>query len=173
MTTQASSPPPPTETGTPASLAASEPVWLEIPAIDVRTDEIIDLGLQPNGELEVPDDAVTAGWYTKSPTPGEVGPSVIAGHVDYDGVAGVFFRLHELSPGDTATVHRDDGSAVEFTITRVEQYGKDAFPTEQVYGNTDGPELRLITCGGDFDRDSGEYLDNVVAYATMTGVRQG
>ncbi|SFA83934.1 Sortase family protein [Amycolatopsis marina] len=143
---------------------------MEIPAIGVSTGEIIDLGLEPDGALEVPADAVTAGWFSKSPTPGELGPSVIAGHVDYRKVPGVFFRLHELPVGEQVTVHREDGTSVEFTVDRVERYPKAEFPTDEVYGNTEVPELRLITCGGAFDSSSGEYVDNVVAYATMTSV---
>ncbi len=151
-------------------LARSEPAWLEIPAIGVRTDEIIELGLEPDGALEVPEDAVTTGWFEQSPTPGETGPSIIAGHVDYDNVPGVFHRLHELPVGADVTVHRADGTSVVFTVDEVERYPKAEFPTERVYGNTTEPELRLITCGGAFDSSSGNYLDNVIAFATMTGV---
>lgn len=148
----------------------ARPVTMDIPAIGVSTGEIVDLGLEPDGALEVPVDAVTAGWFTESPTPGELGPSIIAGHVDYRHVPGVFFRLHELPVGSKVMVHREDGTSVEFTVDRVERYPKAEFPTEQVYGNTEVPELRLITCGGAFDRSSGEYVDNVVAYATMSRV---
>ncbi|MBK1784406.1 class F sortase [Prauserella sp. ASG 168] len=152
-------------------LAESRPASLEIPSIGVRTGEVIDLGLEPDGALEVPTDAATAGWYVESPTPGEVGPSIIAGHVDYANVPGVFYRLHELQPGEQLTVHREDGTSVVYTVDRVERYAKAEFPTEEVYGNTDGPELRLITCGGAFDDSTGHYLDNVIAYATMAGVK--
>lgn len=174
--TSSSEPPSTTEAGTETAtertvevLPRARPVTMEIPAIGVSTGQIIGLGLEPDGALEVPADAVTAGWFTESPTPGELGPSIIAGHVDYRHVPGVFFRLHELPVGETVTVHREDGTSVEFTVDRVERYPKTEFPTEQVYGNTETPELRLITCGGAFDRSSGEYVDNVVAYATMTG----
>ncbi|WP_245975731.1 class F sortase [Amycolatopsis palatopharyngis] len=159
--------------GDSGELPRARPATMEIPAIGVSTGAIIDLGLEPDGALEVPGDAVTAGWFTESPTPGELGPSIIAGHVDYRKVPGVFFRLHELPVGEKVVVHREDGTTVEFTVDRVERYPKAEFPTEEVYGNTDAPELRLITCGGVFDSSSGEYADNVVAYATMTGSSQG
>jgi hypothetical protein len=81
----------------------------------------------------------------------------------------VFFRLGAVQPGDTVRVARADGSVATFRVTRVASYPKDRFPTLEVYGNTPGPELRLITCGGDFDRTARSYLDNIVVYATLTG----
>ena len=141
------------------------PTSLEIPAIGVNTGELDDLGLTPAGAMDVPEGASTAGWFALSPVPGEVGPSVLAAHVNYDGVPGVFARLHEMKVGDTAIVRRSDGTPVRFTAYRVERFSKSAFPTADVYGNTAGPELRLITCGGDFDRAAHSYRDNVVVFA--------
>ncbi|AGM02754.1 class F sortase [Amycolatopsis keratiniphila] len=151
-------------------LAPAKPARLEIPAIGVRTGEIIDLGLAGDGTLEVPHDAVTTGWFTGGPAPGEIGPAVLAGHVDYKKVPGVFVRLKELKAGDEALVHREDGITAVFTVYAVERHPKASFPTEKVYGDTTGPELRLITCGGDFDSSTGNYLDNVVAFAKLTRV---
>ncbi len=144
------------------------PTSLEIPAIGVNTGELDDLGLTPSGAMDVPEGASTAGWFALSPVPGEAGPSVLAAHVNYDGVPGVFARLHEMKAGDTAIVRRSDGTPVRFTAYRVERFSKSAFPTADVYGNTAGPELRLITCGGDFDRAAHSYRDNVVVFARMT-----
>lgn len=143
------------------------PTSLEVPAIGVNTGELDDLGLTPSGAMDVPEGASTAGWFALSPVPGEVGPSVLAAHVNYDGVPGVFARLHEMKVGDTAIVRRSDGTPVRFTAYRVERFSKSAFPTADVYGNTAGPELRLITCGGDFDRAAHSYRDNVVVFARM------
>ncbi|OLZ59743.1 class F sortase [Amycolatopsis keratiniphila] len=151
-------------------LAPAKPARLEIPAIGVRAGAIVDLGLAGDGTLEVPNDAVTAGWFTGGPAPGEVGPAVLAGHVDYKKVPGVFVRLKELKAGDEALVHREDGITAVFTVYAVERHPKASFPTEKVYGDTTGPELRLITCGGDFDSSTGNYLDNVVAFAKLTRV---
>ncbi|KFU81090.1 Sortase family protein [Amycolatopsis lurida] len=151
-------------------LAPARPARLEIPAIGVRTGEIIDLGLAGDGTLEVPHDAITTGWFTGGPAPGEVGPAILAGHVDYKKVPGVFVRLKELKVGDEALVHRADGITAVFTVYAVERHSKASFPTEKVYGDTTGPELRLITCGGDFDSSTGNYLDNVVAFAKLTRV---
>lgn len=147
-----------------AGMKASAPTRLKIPAIDVDTT-IMDLGLTDDDELEVPPlgKNAPAGWYERSPTPGEVGPALIVGHVDSasEGPA-VFFKLGALKPGDTVSVTREDGSEAEFTIDDVTDYGKDSFPEYRVYGNTKGPEIRLITCGGDFDDDTGHYEDNIV-----------
>lgn len=117
----------------------------------------------------MPSGARTAGWFTLSPEPGDVGPAVVVAHVDYDGVLGLSFRLHELERGAEIDVHRADGTTVSFTAYRVDRYPRSRFPTEEVYGDTDGPELRLITCGGAFDHGSGQYRDNAVAYARVAG----
>jgi hypothetical protein len=156
--------PPPTAT------SPTTPVQLDVPAIGVHAGPLLDLGIDPAGALEVPPDAVTAGWFTLAPTPGSPGPAVIAGHVDYEGVPGVFQRLGELEPGDEVTVTRADGSAAVFSTYLVERYAKVRFPTERVYGNTAGPELRLITCGGASDSGTDQYQDNVVAYARLVRV---
>jgi sortase (surface protein transpeptidase) len=147
--------------------AHATPAALEIPAIGVNTGELVDLGLTPSGAMDVPDDADTAGWFALSPVPGEPGPAVLAAHVDFKKVPGVFARLHELKVGDTAVVRRADGTPVRFVAYRVERFAKSAFPTQDVYGNTAGPELRLITCGGAFDQAAGHYRDNVVVFARL------
>lgn len=147
--------------------ARSTPVALDVPAIGVHTTGLVDLGLTPSGALDVPKDAATAGWFALSPVPGEVGPAVLAAHVDYDKRPGVFARLREMTVGDTAEVTRSDGATVRFTAYRVERFSKSAFPTAEVYGNTVGPELRLVTCGGEFDGASRHYRDNVVVFARL------
>jgi sortase (surface protein transpeptidase) len=138
---------------------------VEVPGIGVRSD-LVDLRLDDTGALEAPTDFARAGWFVDGPQPGQPGPSVIAGHVDSQDGPAVFFRLHELAEGDEVLVHRADGSTIRFAVTRVEQYAKDAFPTDAVYGPVPGPELRLITCGGEFDADRRSYRDNIVVYAT-------
>jgi hypothetical protein len=144
--------------------AGPRPVRLRIPAIGVDTG-LTSLGLLPDGTLEVPPDGTTAGWYTGSPTPGEPGPAVLAAHVDWQGAEGVFYDLRDLRPGDEVSVDRRDGSAARFTVARVAQYPKDHFPTDDVYGDVASPQLRLITCGGDFDPGARSYRDNIVVYA--------
>ncbi|HVW41140.1 MAG TPA: class F sortase [Amycolatopsis sp.] len=152
-------------------VAHSKPVRLEVPAIGVDVSPIVDLGLTADGALEVPQDAKTTGWYTGGPAPGETGPAVLAAHVDYNHVPGTFTRLKDLRPGDEAIVHRADGTTAVFTVYAVDKYPKSSFPTDKVYGDTASPELRLITCGGQFDRASRNYEDNIVAYARLSAGR--
>ena len=150
-------------------LARSEPVTLEIPGIGVRTD-LIELGLRDNGSLEVPEDTgsgAPASWYNGSPTPGERGPSVMLGHVNSpSGRGGVFADLRKLTPGAEVNVIRADGSTAVFTVDRGALYSKSGFPTLEVYGNTPGAELRLITCDG-YDPATGLFDDNYVIYAKL------
>jgi sortase (surface protein transpeptidase) len=148
-------------------LPASTPVRIQIPALGV-TSRIIELGLERDGSMEVPSGAYPVGWYDGSPTPGQLGPAVLAGHVDWEGEPGAFYGLRELRPGDTVVIDRADGTAATFRVERVEEHPKDDFPTEQVYGDIDHAGLRLITCGGAFDEDTGDYLDNVLVYASLT-----
>jgi sortase (surface protein transpeptidase) len=142
------------------------PARLHIPAISVTTD-LVELGLDPDGGLQVPADFAKAGWYVGAPRPGAVGPAVIAGHVDSRTGPAVFYRLGELRPGDEVEVVRVDDSTIRFVVDRVDQHPKNAFPTASVYGDTDEPTLRLITCGGDFDGSTRSYRDNIVVYATL------
>jgi len=127
----------------------------------------VDLDLEADRTLEVPPGATPAGWYVGSPAPGQLGPAVLAGHVDYGGAAGVFAQLHLLRPGSELTVTRADGSEAVFRVSRVDRVDKDAFPTDAVYGDLDHAGLRLITCGGRFSRAARSYDDNVIAYAEL------
>ncbi|MBV9822043.1 MAG: class F sortase [Actinobacteria bacterium] len=172
--TTGSSRPAPAASGKPA-LARSVPVSLDIPAIKVRS-QLLQLGLNADNTVQVPPLArdSQAGWYKYSPTPGQLGPSVILGHVDSAEYGpGIFFRLGALRPGDTATVTLADRSTAVFRVDRVVAYPKDSFPTLAVYGNTDDAQLRLITCGGSFDRSAHSYRDNIVAFATLVSSRRG
>lgn len=145
-----------------------DPVSIDVPKIDAKSS-LIPLGLNPDNTVEVPPvtQPMQAGWYMNGPTPGEVGPSVILGHVDGNKQKGIFFRLKELTPGDKVSVARKDGTTAEFAVTKVERVPKDKFPTEAVYGDTTEPELRLITCGGVFDKASRNYLDNIIVFARL------
>ncbi|KMJ51159.1 hypothetical protein ACG96_01110 [Rhodococcoides fascians] len=154
----------PAQGGDSAEDVASPPERIEIDAIGVDSD-VMDLGLLPDGAMDVPPGGFPAGWYTGSPIPGQLGPSIVAGHVDWAGSPGVFYRLRELQQGDDVSVTAEDGSTVRFVVSAVEQYPKDAFPTQKVYGDLDHPGLRLITCGGQFDSDVASYEDNIVVYA--------
>ncbi len=152
-------------------LAGSTPVRLDIPVIGLRAARIVDLGVDGGGVLRAPPDATTAGWSVLGPTPGAAGPAVITAHVAVGGTPGLFARLPELAPGAEVGVHRADGTEVVFVAYRVERFARSAFPTGDVHGDTTGPELRLITSGGVFDRGGGRYTDNVVVYARLVGAR--
>lgn len=154
-------------TGT-APRAASEPVRLRVERLGLDAAPV-PLGLLPDGSLEVPADAGTVGWYTGAPTPGERGPAVLAAHVDWKGLPGAFADLHTLRAGDRIRIDRADGTVVTFVVRHVGQYPKDAFPTAEVYGDLDHAGLRLITCGGAFDRSADSYTDNVVVFADLVG----
>jgi len=149
-------------------LPASEPVRLDIPSIDVHSDVLEPLAVGADGVLPAPADYALPGWYTGGPNPGQLGPAVIAGHVDGPSGPAVFYRLGELAVGAEVMVTRADGTVATFVIDAVERYAKADFPTARVYGNTtDRAELRLITCGGAFDAASGHYVDNIVAFAHL------
>jgi sortase (surface protein transpeptidase) len=145
-------------------LAAATPAHLEIPAIGVSTD-LVSLGLEPDGTMQVPTDFGKAGWYAGGPRPGESGPAVLVGHVDSTTGPAVFYRLGGLRAGDQVHVARADGSTVRFVIDHVDRFPKPAFPTALVFGPTQGPALRLITCGGAFDETRRSYVENLVAFA--------
>ncbi len=157
----------PTST-TAATREVAPPSEIDIPRIGARSS-LVELGLNADQTVEVPpvDTPLQAGWFTGAPRRGAVGPAVVLGHVNGGGEAGIFARLHELTAGDEVLVHRTDGTTARFTVTRVDQVAKEHFPTEEVYGDTEGPELRLITCGGSFDRDADSYRDNVIVYASI------
>jgi LPXTG-site transpeptidase (sortase) family protein len=156
----------------PSPSAAAEsvalPVSIRIPSIDVRSD-LLTLSADSDGTLQVPQpgpDYDKAAWFDGSPRPGSKGPAVIEGHVDSaKNGPSVFYALGALTAGDRIEVARADGSTVAFEVHDVRVVPKNDFPTFEVYGNTAGPELRLITCGGPFDGASGHYEDNVVVFA--------
>ena len=149
-------------------LPASEPVALDIPSIGVHSTALAALSVGADGVLPAPTDYAQPGWYTGGPNPGQLGPAVIAGHVDGPSGPAVFYRLGQLTPGAEVDVTRADGTVATFTIDSVASYAKADFPTSLVYGNTtDRAEIRLITCGGAFDRSTGHYVDNIVAFGHL------
>ncbi len=168
--TRASIAPTPPAGTRPAALGWSVPRELRIPAIGV-TARVDEVALQPDGTIGVPQpgpDYDHSAWFSGSPTPGELGPSVIVGHVDSAANGpSVFFRLGDLRPGNRIEVSRADGSTALFTVQAVRSYAKRDFPTQTVYGETSNPQLRLITCGGSFS-PAGHYENNTVVFADLT-----
>jgi sortase (surface protein transpeptidase) len=148
-----------------APMSRSVPVRVLIPAIGVDS-RLMALGLQRDGSLEVPPSGFPAGWYTGSPTPGELGPAIVVGHVHWGDRWGVFKALRRLAPSDEVLVRRRDGSTAVFRVTSTRHFAKDAFPTRRVYGDIGFAGLRLITCGG-HNVKTGRYDDNVVVFAAL------
>jgi hypothetical protein len=153
----------------PLSLRRSVPVSVRIPAIGV-TSYLLHLGVAADGTIQVPSldtEAGEAAWYKYSVTPGQVGASVIEGHVDsYSGPA-VFYRLGALHPGDRVDVRLADRVTAVFRVTGVREYLKSRFPAKVIYSATRYASLRLITCGGAFDDATGHYLSSTVVYASL------
>ena len=147
------------------------PMRIDIPAIGASAP-IDPLGLNRDGTLQVPTDFGRAGYYTGRPPPGAVGPAIVVAHVDSKSGPAVFARLRELKAGDEVKVTRADRSEVVFVVERLESHPKKGFPTKAVYDPTPGATLRLITCGGSFDRRAGHYRDNVIAFARYQTLAQ-
>lgn len=146
------------------SLPRSAPTELHIPGIGVDAP-VVSVGQKSDGSIEVPGPHDT-GWYDLGPSPGEIGPAVIVGHVDYVTIGpAVFWNLRNMKIGDEFTVDRQDGTSVKFKVTDVQSYGQDAFPTAKVYGNINYPGLRLVTCTGDFNYATHHYSNDLVVYA--------
>ena len=148
-------------------LPASAPNRIEIPSIGVASTSFVDLGIGADGSITVPGSADEVGFYTGGPTPGQLGPAVLAAHVDSKQGPGIFYRLGAVKVGDVVKVGRADGSTTTFRVDKVATYPKDQFPTEEVYrGDFTRSEIRLVTCGGPFDKVK-HYLDNVVVFAHL------
>lgn len=139
---------------------------VSISSIDVRATKLERLALDDDGALAAPKNPDRAGWYAGGTVPGDVGPAVIAGHVDSQTGPAVFFELREVSPGDKVVVTLSDGRKTTFRVDRVLTTPKKGFPTDEVFGPTPDAQLRLITCGGPYNRTVGSYVDNTVVFAT-------
>ncbi|GAA4769641.1 class F sortase [Actinomycetospora chibensis] len=156
----------------PAPLAASAPTRVTVPSISAESS-LVPTGLQENGSLEVPpvSQPMQASWFDQSPTPGEIGPSIVLGHVNGGGQPGIFVNLKDVVAGAQVFIDRADGQRAVFEVSRVDTIPKDSFPTDAVYNDTANPQLRLITCGGDYDRSARSYLSNVIVYADFVEVQ--
>jgi len=154
-------------------LGAATPTKVTVPSIDA-TSSLITLGKKPDGELEVPplSNPMQASWFDGSPPPGSLGPAVILGHVNGSGKPGIFYKLKDVQAGQKIMVDRSDGQTAVFTIDHIDTVPKDAFPSNDVYGDTPDAQLRLITCGGIFDPAAESYEANVIVYAALTEVRK-
>jgi hypothetical protein len=154
----------------PWNVPASRPVALAIPSLGVDTS-VGELGLQADGQVQVPTTTRVVGWFRYGVTPGQIGSAVILGHVDSYLGPGVFFELKTLKAGDSLDLTLADGARTRFVVTEVVQYLKTAFPDRLVYGrHGTSRSLQLVTCGGVFDDATGHYLSNVVVFSRLAGV---
>jgi hypothetical protein len=150
----------------PAAPARSVPVSIRIPAMGVSVS-LSQLGINADGTPQVPTKYQEPGWYKLGPTPGTMGSAVILGHVDDKKGPAVFYKLGSLKAGDKVDVSLASGAVAHFAVKAVETYLKAQFPSQKVYGSNGSRALQLVTCGGKFDKASGHYLSNVVAYTTL------
>jgi sortase (surface protein transpeptidase) len=160
-----------------APMPYSAPTRIAVPAVNLDAD-VISVDLNADGSIGTPSlaNAKVAGWYDRGPAPGQPGAAVLDAHVDSSRMSdyrGAFFYLGLAKPGMSINVTRADHSVAVFTIDEVQVAQKSDFPTVQVYAPTPYPSLRLITCGGDYDKKSHEYLGNTIVYAHLTGEKAG
>jgi hypothetical protein len=146
--------------------AVAAPVRVDMPSISLSSS-LMELHVQNDGTLEVPPDPATAGWWSDGPAPGDPGAAIIVGHVDSLHGPAAFYRLSGLHPGDKVLIHRADQTVAVFLVDALRQFPKGAFPSDMIYGPTPTPTLRLLTCGGTFDRSTGHYTDNLVVFAHL------
>ncbi len=156
----------PVETTT-KKLTKSEPTHIKIPAVGIDS-AVRPVGKKADGSMETPGIfEPTTGWYKHGPTPGEIGPSIIVGHVDTYKGPSIFYRLKDLKQGDIIEVARKDGQIAKFKVTGLQQFDQSNFPTDAVYGNIDHAGIRLITCGGTYDRRTDSYSHNTVVFGEL------
>lgn len=150
----------------PTSGSGPPPLAMAIPTVGISSS-LVRLHVGGDGALGAPGSFGVAGWWAEGPEPGSPGAAVLVGHVDSYTGPGIFYRLEDVKPGAEVQVSRSDGSVLAFTVDGTRQFAKDQFPVQEIYGPTATPSLRLITCGGHFDRQRGEYDDNVVVFAHL------
>ncbi|GAA4997020.1 class F sortase [Streptomyces siamensis] len=153
-------------------LGNARPQRLDIPSMGVQAP-VVARGLDRQGAIEPPpfEQPGVVGWYAAGVRPGAAGAALFVGHVDTDTKPAVFYKLSAVRPGATVRVVRDDGKVAEFTVDEVQVIPRDHFDAQQAYGAHEPgrAELRLVTCGGTFDRASRTYTANVVVSAYLTG----
>lgn len=144
------------------------PVRVRVPALGIDA-RVAALGVADDGEMEVPKDARTVAWYEYGPSPGQNGSAVLAAHVDYNGVRGIFFDLARLAAGDEVVVELEGGRTRTFTVEEQASVAKEVLPIDELFRREGAPALTLITCGGEFDAAARSYRSNVVVRAMPTG----
>lgn len=155
----------------PMRLSRSLPVYISVPAVGISASFESPVGLDSFGRMEVPEGYDTVAWYEFGPTPGELGPASVLGHVDSETGPKVFHPLKDIREGDHIEITREDGKITVFETYKVKYYRQTKFPMREVFGDTDGAELRLITCSGIFDHATYRYSHNLIVYAKLIEVK--
>lgn len=150
----------------PSTMKAATPLSINAPTVEI-TSSLGQVAMNPNGTIEVPTNPDQAAWYRLGPTPGQLGPAVIVGHLDSIKGPAVFYRLSSLRPGQIINITRSDKTVAHFRIDAINTYRRDHFPTQAVYGPINYAGLRLITCGGAYNKNAKAYDSNVVVFATL------
>jgi len=153
-------------------LVASEPMRIRIPAVSINTTFERPIGVNDDGTIEVPESYEQVAYYKYGPTPGELGPAVVLGHVDSFKGPAVFWPLRMLAPGDEIYIERQNGTTAVFTVTSLEDHQQSGFPTQKVYGDLDYAGLRLITCSGTYDHNRLEYSHNLIVFAELATITE-
>ncbi|MEU8774024.1 class F sortase [Streptomyces sp. NPDC048606] len=159
-------------------LSAAMPARVDVPAMGVQAP-VIARGLDAEGAIDPPPYELpgTVGWWGAGPAPGAAGAALMVGHVDTKSKPAVFYGLSALRPGEKIRVSRADGTVAEFTVEDVRVHERAGFDPQAAYGpRVKGrAELRLVTCGGSYDKAAKRYSANVVvsAYLTGAGARAG
>lgn len=150
----------------------ARPLRVDIPELGVQAP-VVGRGLTRDGAVDPPpyDQPGVVGWYESGTRPGAAGTALMVGHVDTTTRPAVFYKISTMQPGETIRVVRDDGKVARFTVDDVQVLSRDDFDAQRAYGTRrqGRAELRLITCGGAFDRATRSYTANVVVSAYLTG----
>lgn len=143
---------------------APVPVSLNLPTLGVNDAPVTSVGVEDNGDMEIPG-ASEVGWYRFGPSPGDTGSAVLAAHIAYNGVDGVFRNLADMRAGEQFSVAFSDGQEREFVVIGLRQWSKLEIPLDELFARDGIPRLALITCGGNFNRSLDSYDDNIVVIA--------
>lgn len=153
-----------------SSTAVVTPVRLIVPRLHIDAP-IIPVGLTPDGGMDVPKKAADVGWFSLGTKPGDMGNSVLAGHVDTaQEPRGVFYDLRLLTLGDEVLVADADGKTVQFRVQKTHVYPVDQSPLQEIFGSSSGAFLRLITCDGTWMGPTSGYNQRLVVTAEKVGV---
>jgi hypothetical protein len=144
------------------------PIGLRVESIDVSGFPVRDVGLEDDGQLEIPDET-EIGWYKYGASAGQPGSTVLAAHVNWRGTQGPFAQLGAVEPGDEIEVTLDDGTTRTYVVTERTMYGKLELPRDRIWRRTGPEELVLITCGGEFNPEIRRFKSNIVVYAVPVG----